>query len=89
MLVIVSVPFEFAVVILGRISSAYLRTILVRAAAAVRKKTFARGRELEIPGTVILDKHFDIFVKQIPADIVVILFRCRLVYFKSDMFAAY
>jgi hypothetical protein len=88
MLVIGAGSFKLTLLVFGRISPADNGTLFIIIASSALLKPGAVRLELEIPFPIVFNEDFNVAMQQIPADVVILLFGRRLVYFKRDMSAA-
>jgi hypothetical protein len=87
--VIGACTFELAFFLYGRVIAANRWTFTVISAFSIFLNTGTIRLELEIPFPVVFNEDFDVMMKKIPANIIIFLFGCRLVYLEGDMLAAY
>ncbi len=64
----------FAFILLVAMVPAYSRTGIVNQAFVVAGKVLAGSSEFEMPVPFMIDKYVDVFMREVPADIVIVSF---------------
>lgn len=74
MLIVGTLAFKLTLFIFGRISAADNGSVIISAAGSIGLESQTGSLKFEIPLTVIFYKYFDILMKKIPSDMIVVLF---------------